>query len=322
MIATTDIAVLDVADVELAADPAHYVIQACERAKSWLAHALEHGGIEQIAELKSQAEAIRVYTMSKQLGKDAELSAAEIVRRAERGIGIAVRRGQGNGEFKTSGDAAASRLGKPSLTKEGLPKRSANDFFASNDDKTQTYVMADADDASFDEALAAAKADGNLSRRNVVGKVRAKRQAAEVKETALDSEPERVSPDPSDRTGFANMQRRTAVRGMAAEGYTSKQIADRIGRGDNVVRQMARDMGVEIVADKALGRSGRAIDPNRVVRETVHALEGLAMGVGLVLDDLGGLDAAEVSAWTASLTDSIRVLNRLVKQMKERSSER
>src|SRR6185369_15788693 len=82
-----------------------YVVQACERAKVWLAHALEHGGIEQIAELKCQAEAIRVYTMSKQLGLDAQLSAAEVVRRAELGIGLAVRKGQTAGEIRKAGDA-------------------------------------------------------------------------------------------------------------------------------------------------------------------------------------------------------------------------
>ena len=63
-----------------------------------------HGDIDQIAELKSQAEAIRVYTMSKQLGKDAELSATEIVRRAERGIGLAIRRGQEDGLIQTRAD--------------------------------------------------------------------------------------------------------------------------------------------------------------------------------------------------------------------------
>jgi len=84
---------------ERSADPAGFVMAACERARAWLREALEHGQIEQIAELKSQAEAVRVYTAQKQLGKDAQLAAAEIVRRAERGIGVAIRRGQAAGEI-------------------------------------------------------------------------------------------------------------------------------------------------------------------------------------------------------------------------------
>ena len=90
--------------IERAADPGEFVVQACEWAKAWLAEALEHGEIEQIAELKSQAEAVRVYTAQKQLGKDAQLAAAEIVRRAERGIGVAIRRGQQDGQIAKPGD--------------------------------------------------------------------------------------------------------------------------------------------------------------------------------------------------------------------------
>ena len=90
--------------MEGSADPAGFVVQACQRAKAWLTEALEHGGIEQIAEIKSQAEAVRVYSAQKQLGKDAQLAAAEIVRRADRGIGVAIRRGQQAGEISTRAD--------------------------------------------------------------------------------------------------------------------------------------------------------------------------------------------------------------------------
>jgi len=74
------------------ADPGEFVIQACQRARAWLREALEHGDIGQIAELRSRAEAVRVYSAQKQLGKDAQLAAAEIVRRAEQGLAGAVAR--------------------------------------------------------------------------------------------------------------------------------------------------------------------------------------------------------------------------------------
>jgi hypothetical protein len=90
--------------IDRAADPGRFVVQACERAKAWLREALEHGEIDQIAEVKSQAEAVRVYTTQKQLGQDAQLAAAEIVRRAERGIGVAIRRGQQDGQIAKRGD--------------------------------------------------------------------------------------------------------------------------------------------------------------------------------------------------------------------------
>jgi hypothetical protein len=90
--------------VDRSADPAGFVVAACERAKAWLEEALEHGEIEQIAEIKSQAEAVRVYTAQKRLGRDAQLAAAEVVRRAERGIGLAIRRGQQDGQIARRGD--------------------------------------------------------------------------------------------------------------------------------------------------------------------------------------------------------------------------
>ena len=95
--------------IERSADPAEFIVQACERAKAWLREVLEHGEIEQIAEIKSQAEAVRVYTVQKQLGKDAQLAAAEIVRRAERGIGLAIRRGQAERSDAQGGGARQPR---------------------------------------------------------------------------------------------------------------------------------------------------------------------------------------------------------------------
>lgn len=167
----TDLAIPDYsAEIERAADPAAYVIQACERAKVWLAQVLEHGEIDQIVELKSQAEAIRVYTMSKQLGQDAQLSAAEIVRRAERGIGLAVRKGQRDGEINRHGENRHTLDGRDATIYE---KRSVGEFFARPQERADTYAMTDdVSDERFEEAITEAKAEGNLSRANVVRKVR------------------------------------------------------------------------------------------------------------------------------------------------------
>lgn len=157
------------AALEQAADPAQYVALACERAKAWLADALEHGEIEQIVELKSQAEAMRIYTQQKQLGKDAELSAAEIVRRAQRGIAVAIRRGQVEGTIRTVGEHAGTPVaGDPCNT----PKASAKDYVADANELTDSYAMADGvHDEVFDNAIAEARAETNLSRANVVRKL-------------------------------------------------------------------------------------------------------------------------------------------------------
>ena len=84
---------------------------------------------------------------------------------------------------------------------------------------------------------------------------------------------------------------------------SSRQIGERLGIGDDRVRQVAREHGIDIRADAVLGRTRRP-DSGRIVRETVHALEGLAMGVELA--DPAGLDPAEAAEWAASMTRSIR----------------
>jgi len=80
------------------------------------------------------------------------------------------------------------------------------------------------------------------------------------------------------------------------------------------VRLIAREMRIEIPADAVLHKTRRP-DSNRIVQETVTALEGLAMGLQLV--DPDALEAAQISDWTASLAASIRDLDRFVKTMKE-----
>jgi hypothetical protein len=289
--------------IERSADPAGFVVQACQRAKAWLEEALEHGEIEQIAEIKSQAEAVRVYTTQKQLGKDAQLAAAEIVRRAERAIGVAIRRGQQAGEIAKRGERGGHG---PAGVDAGNPNDRCDDhlgsptlFFRHCDERADAYAMTDGiSDAAFEDAIGQAKAEGNLSRANVVRKVRQRRSAA-----------------PPGRGGQATGQPpRDLIARHAAAGMTSRQIGDLLGVAGHQVRQIAREHGIAIPADVVVGRTRRP-DANRIVRHTTHALEGLAMSVALA--DLGDLDPAEAAEWAASLGRSIRVLTRFLAQMRK-----
>jgi hypothetical protein len=289
--------------IERSADPAGFVVQACQRAKAWLREALEHGEIEQIAEIKSRAEAVRVYTTQKQLGKDAQLAAAEIVRRAERGIGVAIRRGQQAGEIAKRGE----RGGRGSAGVDaGNPNDRCDDhlgsptlFFRHCDERADAYAMTDGiSDAHFEDALGEAKAEGNLSRANVVRKIR-----------------ERHSAVPPERDGQATGQPpRDLIARHAAAGMTSRQIAGQLGIDAHQVRQIAREHGIAIPADVVVGRTRRP-DANRIVRHTTHALEGLAMSVALA--DPADLDPAQVAEWAASQARSIRVLSQFLAQMRK-----
>ena len=80
------------------------------------------------------------------------------------------------------------------------------------------------------------------------------------------------------------------------------------------MRDIAREHGIAIKADAVVGRTRRP-DANRIVRETAHALEGLAMSVALA--DPADLDPAEAAEWAVSLARSIRVLSQFLAQMRK-----
>jgi hypothetical protein len=177
--AGTDLAVPDYAgEIEQSDDPAADVVLQCERARDLLAYLVEHGDLERIVEMKSQAEAIRVYTMSKQLGHEAQLSATEIVRRAERGLGLAIRKGQESGEIATSHEAKvyAGKTRQRKVDNSPLDRpRLASDIVGQDQltgNGAGIYHMTDGvTDEQFEEAITEAKAERNLSRANVVRKV-------------------------------------------------------------------------------------------------------------------------------------------------------
>lgn len=177
----TDVAELDTDVAERAADPARFVIDSCERAKAWLAQVLDGGSIEDIVELKSQAEAVRVYTMQKQLGKDAQLAAAEVVRRAERGIGLAIRRGQQEGTIARQGQCVNhpkhDRIANAVKPVFAFIERHEWHGQATGDNGVKDLTDGVTDE-QFDAAIDEAKAEGNLSRANVARKVRGEQKPA------------------------------------------------------------------------------------------------------------------------------------------------
>jgi hypothetical protein len=296
---------------ERAGDRVALVVAACERAGALLREALAAGEIERIAEVRSQAEAVRVYTRQKQLGSEAELAAAEIVRRAERGIGVAIRRAQQQGRIAKRGDRGGRGApgvygGNPGNTR-GDHLGSASRFFNHPSERACAYAMADgASDGEFEDALAAARAEGNLSRANVVRKLGQSGHPATGRDVPVAAPAGESAADAADR--------RELIAGHAARGMSSPQIAGRLGISDQQVRQIARAHGITIAADLVTGRIRRH-DPDRIVRETVHALEGLAMSVQLA--DPAGLDPGQTGEWVASLSRSLRVLARFARQLKK-----
>ena len=154
-----------------AADQAEFIIQACQRAKVLLIEVLVRGDPDQVSEIRSQAEAMRIYALQKQLGQDAQLAAAEIVRRAEQGLARIVRKGQENGQVNTRQDGGwnARTLDRNA----DIIKKSPGDYLGHGRARSDIYAMVDGiSDEQFEAALAEARSEGNLSRANVARKTR------------------------------------------------------------------------------------------------------------------------------------------------------
>lgn len=258
------------------------------RARDWLATCVEMTGPEQIAAAKAEIATAAEATKQLNLSKEIQLDAQEMVRRAEFKLGKAIRKGQAEGRIAKQGN---------NIHDLDLVDNKVYDFVTPSEwhgnrgaGATGISELAQIDDLAIDDALEKAKAEGNLSRANVVRKV--KKQAG-----------------PTTRD-----QRADLIADLAAQGYSSRQMPEQVGVTEETVRQIARDFDIEIPADKVVGRT-RRINSTSVVENTVTALEGLVMGVELI--DFDALNPTEARQWATSLTDSLRVLNRFAKQIKE-----
>ena len=236
-------------DLDAITDPAKRIILSCERAKTWLAHALAGDQIEQIAEIKSQAQAMQAYARQKQLGEDAQISAAEIVRRAERCIALGIRKGQKEGRIARQGQGGSQPPhAKRPRRDNGISRPS--DFISANelyDNRTGVYKMTDGvTDKQFEAGIAKGRAQKNLTRANVVRNVKG--------------------------NGKADRWERFAE--LAAAGNTSYQIAKELGVvRQSVMKRAARD-SINIHADRVVG-SSRIPKPDRILSEFVNTLEAL-----------------------------------------------
>lgn len=269
------------ADLSLARDPGARIIVSCERAKEWLAAALAGDDMERISEIKSQAEAIRVYTIQMQLGKDTVLAASEIVRRAERCIGLAIRKGQAEGRILKQGD---NRYAKKVVQDEIIPGPTAfashGELYGSGVHPGILRVADNVSEDAFEAAIEEAKAEGNLSRANVVRKVR----------------------------GEPKLEDGPRLAALIAEGNTSHQIAALLGISRSAVMIRAKRAGLDIHADRVVGKT-RRIDPERVLRSFAETLESLAPSCEQIEPEK--IERAVVAECLGLIDDACRAIGRL-----------
>ena len=115
-----------------------------------------------------------------------------------------------------------------------------------------------------------------------------------------------------DKSRDAIQERRKQISKMAAEGHTSRQIAAAIGIDERTVPVIARAEGIDIQADKVVGKTRRH-DSNRIVSQIVADAENLTAGVELV--EFAALDRLQATNWVTSLTESRNKLNAFIRRL-------
>lgn len=150
-----------------------------DRAASEIQRAVDMGEpADVMAAYKDQAAAIADLTKRLDVSKDAVLNSQVLQRRAERGLGLAIRAGQEAGTVsnKTRGGDRRSKSASDFEIQNPTDFAKRSELYGTSRggiEQTGIYALADngtPDD--FDNALDAAKEEGNVSRANVVRKLK------------------------------------------------------------------------------------------------------------------------------------------------------
>lgn len=110
------------------------------------------------------------------------------------------------------------------------------------------------------------------------------------------------------------------IKRLAGEGFTSRQIAEKVGVTADTVRDGCRRRSIAVPADEVVGKV-RVIDSNRVVGQLVLSLAADADSLRAVPIDFDALDPEKVDGWVSSLNESFKVLNRFRAQLKEKARD-
>lgn len=157
-----------------------------------------------IAEAKQKASTIQEIAKQLRIGKDMQLHAAEFCRRAERGLGVAIRDGQERGAVLRQGekiDRGANQYQSGAVDQMENTKPGPESFAPKSELHGSRcdgiYALTDnVSDEQFDEVLIEARDEGNLSRANVARKAKAKarKEAIDADDPLIDADVEPPRP--------------------------------------------------------------------------------------------------------------------------------
>lgn len=125
-----------------------------------------------------------------------------------------------------------------------------------------------------------------------------------------------TTPKKIDKSRAGVAARRATMRDLAKEGYTSRQMAERLGISEEGCRTILRNSKITVPADQVT-RFSRRLDPNRIVEHMVFAAVDLCADVNLIV--FAGLDRSRLPAWVRSLRTARRELQQFIQLLQELS---
>ncbi|MDH5134987.1 MULTISPECIES: hypothetical protein [unclassified Microbacterium] len=291
--ATSDIALLDSLPKE---QQELAVTMMLDQGRQWLVRALEATNpARDVADFKAFVATVAEAAKQKKLSEDIQMDAVEMVRRSERALGVAIRKGQEAGEITTKGNR--ENYGGPHH-RQSLDKTlsSPTDFLPHGNDRMATYTMTDdVTDEQFESVLAEAKGEGNLSRSNVVRKIKNLQSFSEVQ-----------------------AEKWQQISDLANDRLTSSQIAKRVGMTEEGLRAGARRKGIVFPADEVLGKTKR-INGLDVLERIVSSIEADESVLGLI--EFESITPEQAAELLQRLTSPLRAINRMKNRLKEISGE-
>lgn len=219
---------------------------------------------------------------------DARLDARDLAVRADRALGLVIRRLQALGKIRSH--AHSAEPGAVQLKDLGIGTEHISRLIYA--------VTDDVSDEEFEAALAAARERHDTSRNCIGDQFRA-------------------------RNGTSIERRRDRVIAMAEQGMSSYEIARAVNTTPFSVRTSLARYGVEVAGDTspAPAPKGRAVT---VRRDAVESVDQQLYALTLLMDRATGLhkqiDASEAQRFHDSLTRGRRSLHSLIKHLKERSN--
>lgn len=115
-----------------------------------------------------------------------------------------------------------------------------------------------------------------------------------------------------DRSKEAIAKRRESIRTMAAEGYSTRQIASALELSEQGCREIIKKESIDVPADRAVGRSLKH-DANRIVERMVMDAENLTADTNLI--DYATLNREQLGDWIDSLAASKKSLDTFIRRL-------